>query len=176
MTSRVKKITFKLFLSLWIGIIFFHTACERHSSIQSEGAKFLQGVWLQDSVPLQEQLLHYTLHEIKFLCDSMYTTMHINQKKQRVPDSCFNNGEWKEFAKAVYVVREDSLIVEGVFTKKDWKQKISGCHRQGQYLPRYKIVHVSKDSLILSNKYEQTPITLRKIKDVNCIPKERWEL
>lgn len=159
-----------------LGVSLLNIGCERHSSLQSEGADYLHGVWAQDSIPLHEQMLRFTLHEIKFNCDSIYTTMNVHEKNQRVPDSCFNGGKWSEYAKGVYVVRGDSLIVEGVFTKDNWKQKISGCHRQGQYLPRYKIAYVSEDSLVLESKFEQIPIILRKIEDIECVPKERWEL
>lgn len=144
--------------------------------MQTQGADFLQGIWVQDSVPLQEQRIRYTLHEVKFICDSLYTTFLVHDKIQNMSDSCYNNGQWAEYAKGVYVVREDSLIVEGLYTKSNWKQKISGCYREGQYLPRFHIEKISPDSIVLKNKFDHTPITLRKIEDVKCVPKKRWEI
>lgn len=159
-----------------VGMLFSIAACQRHSEMQTEGASFLQGVWIQDSIPHHEQMLNYTIHEFTFTCDSVYTTMHVHAKTKTIPDSCYKNGEWTEYAKAVYVVRADSMIVEGIYTKESGKQKISGCYKQGQYLPRFKILHHSADSVVLQNKYDSGPIILRKTADVTCVPKKRWEI
>lgn len=158
-----------------VGMLFAFVACQRHSDMQDEGASFLQGVWLQDSVPHQDQLLSYTLHELRFTCDSVYTTMHVHAATKTMPDSCFKDGRWTEYAKAVYVVREDSLIAEGVYTRDNWKQRISGCYKQGQYLPRFKILHYTADSLVLQNRFDSSPMILRKTADIICVPKKRWE-
>lgn len=150
--------------------------CQRHSEMQTEGTSYLHGVWVQDSIPQQGQMLNYTLHEFTFVCDSVYTTMHVHAKTKTMPDSCYNNGKWTEYAKAVYVVRGDSMIVEGIYTKENWKQKVSGCYKHGQYLPRFKIVHHSPDSVVLENKFDLRPIVLRKVSDLICVPKKRWEM
>lgn len=149
-------------------------SCRFNSKMQSEGASFLQGVWIQDSISGQNEMLQYTLSSFTFTCDSIYATLDVNSKQQFIPDSCFHNGHWKEYAKGIYVVRGDSVIVDGIYTKENGKQKISGCYRQGQYLPRFKITYHSKDSLVLENKYDQRPIILRKIKEITCIPKKRY--
>lgn len=167
----------KTYLSLLIGMFLFAVVgCQRNSDMQSEGVKELQGVWVQDSVANQKALLSYTLHTFTFRCDSLYVTMDVHAKKKTIPDSCYNNGNWKEYAKAVYVQRGDSIIVEGIYTKENGKQKISGCYKNGQYLPRFKVVSLSKDTVVLQNKYESTPITLRKVQDITCVPKKRWEM
>lgn len=150
-------------------------SCQRHSEMQSEGVQTLQGVWVQDSVANQSKMLNYTLHEFTFICDSLYVNMNVHAKTQSIPDSCYKNGNWKEHAKAVYVQRGDSIIVEGVYTKENGKQKISGCYKTGQYLPRFKLLYNSVDSVVLQNKYESRPIILKKVKDVTCVPKKRWE-
>src|SRR5690606_17504024 len=158
------------------GILFLCTeSCRFNPDMQSEGASFLQRVWVQNSIPMQDALLQYTLHEFKFTCDSIYAVMHTTATVKNVADSCYHNGHWTEYAKGVYVVRGDSLIVDGLYTKSNWKQKISGCHRSGQYLPRFKIVRYSADSLVLESRYDQRPILLRKTKNITCIPKKRWE-
>lgn len=144
--------------------------------MQGEGADFLQGIWIQDDVIAQNERLRYTLHEFKFVCDSIYTTLHMYDKVQNMNDSCYNNGQWEEYAKGVYAVRGDSLIVDGLYTKEDGKQKISGCHRKGQFLPRFEVTHISPDSVVLRNKYDHTPITLRKVENITCVPKKRWEM
>ncbi len=157
-------------------MLFAFAACQRHSDMQEEGASFLQGVWIQDSIPHQDQMLSYTLHEFKFTCDSLYTTMRVHATTKMMSDSCFKDGKWMEYAKAVYVVRGDSMIVEGVYTKEDGKQKISGCYKNGQYLPRFKIAYYSSDSLVLESRFDSRPIILRKTADIVCVPKKRWEM
>lgn len=149
--------------------------CRFNPDIQYRGADYLQGVWAQDSIPMQHALLQYTLHELKFTCDSIYATMRVVSKVKNIPDSCYNDGQWMEYAKGIYVVRGDSLLVDGLYTKADWRQKISGCYRIGQYLPRFKIVKYSPDSLVLENRYDQRPLLLRKTADITCVPKKRWE-
>ena len=176
---KIKKSIFSLlkaYLLPLAGMLLIFGSCQRRSDIQGRGAEYLQGVWEQDSIPHQDQMLSYTLHSFKITCDSVYTTMDVHSTVQRMSDSCYQNGNWKEYAKAVYVVRGDSMIVEGVYTKENGKQKLSGCYKQGQYLPRFKIAKYSKDSLILENRFDQRPIVLHKKQDITCVPKKRWEL
>lgn len=159
-----------------VGILFLLVGgCRLNSDMQYRGADYLQGVWVQDSIHMQDALLQYTLHELKFTCDSIYTTMHVRSKVRNVADSCYNGGQWTEYAKGIYVVRGDSLIVDGLYTKPDWRQKISGCYRIGQYLPRFKIVRHSADSLTLESRYDPRPLLLRKTADITCVPRKRWE-
>lgn len=161
------------------GLLFLFTlqllSCKLNSEYQHPGAEYLQGEWVQERLPLHDELLQYALHELRISCDSIYVTMHQYSKVKNIPDSCFNEGAWDEYAKGVYVVRGDSLIVDGLYTKSNWKQKISGCYRIGQYLPRFKIVSYSKDSLVLQNRFDPRPIVLRKTAEITCVPKKRWE-
>ena len=143
--------------------------------MQTEGTDYLQGVWVQDSIAHQDQMIDYSLHEFRFVCDSMYTTMHVNSKIQRIPDSCYQDGHWTEYARAVYVVRGDSLIAEGIYTKPNGKYKASGCYRTGTYLPRFRIAQHSADSLVLESRYDQRPLVLRKVQGISCVPKKRWQ-
>jgi hypothetical protein len=151
------------------------SSCVRHSEYQHEGASYLQGVWQQQPSAYEDELLHSTLHEFTFRCDSMYTVMHQRSKSIKSTDTCFGDGQWTEYAKAVYVVRGDSLIADGVYAKDNWKQKVSGCHRIGQYLPRFKIEYYSEDSLVLSNRFDTRRIELKKTQDITCVPRKRFE-
>ncbi|WP_262247929.1 fumarate hydratase [Parapedobacter soli] len=163
-------------LAFLAGVLFLlASSCRFNPDIQHQGADYLQGVWIQDSIPMQHALLQYTRHELKFTCDSIYATMWVTSKVRNIADSCYNDGQWIEYAKGVYVVRGDSLIVDGLYTKPDWRQKISGCYRSGQYLPRFKIVRYTADSLMLENRYDPRPLLLRKTADITCVPKKRWE-
>ncbi len=166
-------IAYRLFLA---GMLFITvSSCRFNPDIQHEGADFLQGIWMQDSIPMQGDLLQYAVHEFKFTCDSIYVTMHVHSKVKNIPDSCYHDGHWTEYAKGVYVVRGDSLLVDGLYTRSDWRQKISGCHRIGQYLPRFKIARYTADSLVLENRYDQRRLLLHKTMDITCVPKKRWE-
>lgn len=177
MEKRLKQKNNKQACLIFIlGMLTLFTACQRHSEMQTEGVSFLQGVWTQDSIPQQDEMLSFTLHEFTFTCDSLYTQMHVKSKTKTMPDSCFNDGAWTEYAKGVYVLRGDSIVVEGIYTKANGKQKISGCYKSGQYLPRFKLVYHDKDSVVLENRFDSRPIILRKIKDITCVPKKRWEM
>ena len=156
-------------------MFLFTASCTRQSEMQTEGTDYLQGVWVQDSIPHQDQMMDYTLHELRFVCDSMYSTMQVSAKIQRIPDSCYKDGKWTEYARAVYVVRGDSLIAEGIYTKPNGKYKASGCYRTGTYLPRFRIAQHSADSLVLESRYDQRPLVLRKVQGISCVPKKRWQ-
>ncbi|MCW8312346.1 fumarate hydratase [Sphingobacterium thalpophilum] len=172
--SIKNKLSKTYLLALAVGMFFFFASCKFNSDMQSEGASFLQGEWVQDSIAGQQQMLQYTLHEFKFTCDSIYTVLHVNNKVQTIPDSCYKNGSWTERAKGIYVLRGDSVIVDGIFTKENGKQKISGCYRSGQYIPRFKVVYHDPDSVVLESRFDQRPIILRKVKDISCVPKKRY--
>lgn len=162
-------------MAILASMLFAVSSCIRHSEMQTEGADYLQGIWVQDSIPHQAEMMDYTLHEFKFICDSVYTTMHVRAKTQRIADSCYKNGQWTEYAKGVYVVRGDSLIGEGIYTKENGKYKTAGCYKTGTYLPRYRIACHSADSLVLESRFDQRPVVLRKTQGISCVPKRRWE-
>ncbi len=149
--------------------------CRFNPDIQHRGADYLQGVWVQDSIPMQDALLQYELHALTFTCDSIYVTMRVTSKARNIADSCYHGGQWTEYAKGIYVVRGDSLLVDGQYTTAGWRPKMSGCYHIGQYLPRFKIVQYSADSLVLENRYDPRPLLLRKTAAITCVPKKRWE-
>lgn len=147
------------------------SACKFNPNVQGEGEPYLQGVWIQDTIAHQDQLLNYSLYRLKFTCDSVYITLKTFSKVKTVVDSCYGDGQWEEYARGVYLVRNDSLLIESTFTRSNWRQKLSGCHRIGQFLPRFKIIKHTADSLYLESQYYQTPINLRKIEQITCVPK-----
>src|SRR3546814_11625745 len=104
--------------------------CRFNSDRQYRGTDYLQGLWVQGSSPMQDELLRYTLHELKFTCDSIYATMHVTSKARNIADSCYNGGQWIEYAKGIYVVRGDSLIVDGQYrseARRVGKECVSTC-------------------------------------------------
>lgn len=173
--TRYKRHPSTYLFALALGLLLSLSGCRFNPDIQYEGADYLQGVWEQESSPMEDSLLRYTLHTLKFTCDSIYATLHTTSKTRNIADSCYNDGTWTEYAKGIYVVRGDSLLVDGLYTKPNGKQKISGCYHIGQYLPRFKIVRYTADSLILENRYDQRPLLLKKTADITCVPKKRWE-
>lgn len=156
----------------YVGLcLLLFAACKFNPNIQGEGEAFLQGIWEQDSLAYQDELLRYTQYHFKFTCDSVYITLRTTSKVKTEVDSCFGNGTWKEYAKGVYLVRNDSLLIEATFTHPNWKQKLSGCYRVGQYLPRFKLGQHRGDSLSLFTQFHHEEIKFRKIQDISCIPK-----
>jgi len=158
--------------SIFLMLIFILSACKFNSKMQDPGSEFLQGSWISESVPYQNELLRYELYKFDFTCDSVYVKINTYSKTKMDVDSCYGNGEWNEYARGVYVVRGDSLLIEATYTHKDWRQKLSGCHHIGQYLPRFKITKQTADSLYLKNRYSHIPIQLSKITTSSCVPKQ----
>jgi len=153
-------------------LILILTSCKFNPKIQHSGEDSIQGSWTAESVPYQDELLNYQLHDFKFTCDSVYIKIKSFAKTKMEADSCFKNGRWDEYARGVYVVRGDSLLIEATYTHENWKQKLSGCHHIGQYLPRFEIAKQRADSLVLKNRYSHVPIELRRTETTTCVPKE----
>ncbi|MES2417835.1 MAG: fumarate hydratase [Bacteroidota bacterium] len=162
----------RIYLLLFVFCFLLLTACTRMPDVQGKGETFLQGVWNQDSVPNARQLLNYTQHHFKFTCDSFYVDLTTHAKVNYYEASCFNGGVWKEYAKGTYAVKGDTLILVGNFTKANYKQKVSGCYRNGQYLNNFKIKSSDTDRLILENLNDQKECSLVLKEKITCVPKE----
>lgn len=148
------------------------SSCKRNSKYQGEGELMLQGTWVQESVPYQDELLTYALHEFRFTCDSVYVEINHFAEKPIIVDSCYNGGEWTEYAQGMYVIRNDSLLIEATYMHPNGKQKLTGCYTIGQYLPRLKVSKQTADSLYLEPRNNHIPISLRKIETSECVPKK----
>jgi len=146
------------------------TACKFNPNYQGRGASFLQGVWEEEPVAYRDSLLQYTSHKVKFTCDSFYVTLETSARANYYEDSCFNKGKWKEYAKGVYVVRNDTLYMVGTFTKANYKQKLSGCYRIGQYLPVFLIKSTSPEQIELQGLQQHISVTLKLKEKINCVP------
>ncbi|TZF85614.1 fumarate hydratase (plasmid) [Pedobacter sp. BS3] len=147
------------------------SACSLNPNIQDKGAEFLQGVWNEDSVVYQDKLLQYTQHQFTFTCDSVYARLSTTAKVNTVIDSCYQNGHWTEYAKGNYLFRNDTLFISATFTKPDYKQKISGCHRIGLYLKTLIVKRRTADTLYLQSPDQHLPITLVLKQKIICNPK-----
>ena len=164
--KRIYLLPFAFYLLLSLG------ACTRLPNVQGKGEDFMQGVWNQDSVAYSNKLSNYTKHHFKFTCDSLYIDFETHSKVNFYEDSCYNNGIWEEYAKGVYAVKGDTLIVGATFTHANYKQKISGCYRIGRYERNFLIRKKSSDSLMLESMSDQREILLSLKENITCIPKE----
>jgi hypothetical protein len=162
--------SFKSNLFLLLSILSL-IACRRLPDVQGTGLTSIQGVWNEDKVEHADQLLNYTQQKFKFTCDSFYVDMTTHSKVNYYEDPCYNNGVWKEYAKGVYTVKNDSLILDGTYTKFNYKQKTSGCFQIGRYLKTFYISSTKKDTLIFENITDQRKSTLVLKEQVICTPK-----
>ena len=147
------------------------TACRRLPDVQGNGSAFLQGIWSQDSVANADKLLSFTKHKFKFTCDSFYVDLSTYAKVNYYAESCYNNGIWKEYAKGVYEVRNDTLFLLGTWTKADYKQKISGCYNIGQYIKSFKIKSSVPGHLLMESTDNQSELALVLKQQITCKPK-----
>ena len=157
-----------IFLILCIASL---NSCKFNPNMQGKGSNDLQGLWEEESVAYQNERLQYSKHQFRFSCDSVYVTIQTFAKVNNYPDSCFNNGNWKEYAKGVYETKNDTLLITATFTKPNFKQKISGCYRIGQYLPAFVIKKSSGDALQLEGLLDHLPLNLKLKEKTLCIQK-----
>ena len=149
----------------------FFSACKFNPNYQGRGIDFMQGVWEEIPALYKDSLMQYTHHKFKFTCDSVYVTLETHAKTNYYPDSCFKNGIWKEYAKGNYILRNDTLYIISTFTKENFKQKLSGCYRIGQYLPTFVITKREPGKLELQGLQQHVPVALRLKQKIKCDPK-----
>ena len=147
-------------------------SCQRRPDVQGQGSALLQGIWIQDSVRNEEELLAFTKHRFKISCDSFYVDLTTYSKVNYYSDSCFQQGIWKEYAKGVYIVRSDSIFLDGTYTKANYKQKLGGCYHVGRYIKSFKIKEALPGSLLLESVDNQRELRLKLESEIVCIPKE----
>ena len=146
-------------------------SCKFNPNMQGKGRDDLQGLWEEGTVSYQNERLQYSKHQFRFSCDSVYVTIQTFAKVNNYPDSCFNNGNWTEYAKGVYETKKDTLLITATFTKSNFKQKISGCYRIGQYLPAFVIKKSIGDTLLLEGLLDHLPLNLLLKEKTLCIQK-----
>lgn len=158
-------------LLIFILSVIASSSCKFNPNLQGKGTENLQGIWEEDSVDYQNERLQYSKHQFRITCDSVYITIKTFAKVNTNPDSCFNNGSWIEYAKGTYLTKNDTLIFNTTFTKSNFKQKISGCYRIGQYLPAYLIKRNTKDSLYLESTQQHQQIRMSLKDKTICVQK-----
>jgi hypothetical protein len=153
-------------LVLLVGV----SACKFNPNFQGRGAELVQGIWEEEPVAYQDSLIQYTSHNFRFSCDSVYVILETRSKANYYPDSCFNNGHWKEYAKGTYILRNDTLYIAATFTKSNFKQKLSGCYRIGQYTPSFLIKSSENSELELTGLQQHISIKLNSKERTKCVP------
>jgi hypothetical protein len=156
-------------LFLLASVLFM--ACRFNPNYQGKGSNRVQGLWEEVPPAYKNELLQYTHHQFRFTCDSFYVKLNTTAKNNVYADSCFNNGNWEEYARGIYESRNDTLYLSGTFTKANGKQKISGCYRIGQYLNTLIIDKAKGDTLTLKSLTQQNPIALKRTQSWECTPK-----
>ena len=140
--------------------------------MQGEGRDDLQDIWEEGAVAYQNERLQYSKHQFRFSCDSVYVTINTFAKANTYPDSCFNYGSWTEYAKGIYETKNDTLLITATFTKSNFKQKISGCYRIGQYQPAFVIKKSDSDTLYLEGLQDHLPLNLILKERTLCVQKQ----
>lgn len=154
-----------------IGSFFLSTSCKFNPNLQGEGRTDLQGLWEEKQVAYQGQRLQFQQHQLTFTCDSVYLVIRTQSRVKTYADSCSADGKWTEYAKGVYHTAGDTLMIDATFTKPNFKQKISGCFRVGQYRPSYLIRQTGGDSLKLESLLDHLSLTLHLREKIICKPK-----
>lgn len=162
----------RIYFLLSTFLLFTLVACKPLPNVQGNGEVFFQGVWNQDTVENAQQLLSYTKHKFKITCDSFYVDLTTFSKVNYYEDSCFNKGIWHEYAKGTYTVKGDTLMLNGTFTKANYKQKVSGCYRNGRYLVNFKINKKAKNLLEFEDLSNHRVCILALKQQITCVPKE----
>ncbi|HVS92807.1 MAG TPA: hypothetical protein VHE59_12275 [Mucilaginibacter sp.] len=158
------------FAFLLIALTF--ASCSFNANLQGKGEVYLQGVWRQDSVPMQKKLTEYALYEMTFSCDSFYMKISSFSKVNNGADNCTASGHWTEYSKGTYHQSHDTLRLRGQFCNADHSLKEEGgCFRSGDYDEDF-IVTKKNDSLMeFSSATSDIPIAIRLIKRITCNPK-----
>jgi hypothetical protein len=146
-------------------------SCKFNPNLQGKGSANLQGIWQEEDVAYQNERLQYSKHNFRFTCDSVYVTIQSFAKVSTWPDSCFNDGKWTEYAKGTYQTVQDTLMITATFTKSNFKQKISGCYRIGQYTPSFIVKKSPSDSLYLESLLEHLDMRLALKERTVCVQK-----
>ncbi|HVW95396.1 MAG TPA: hypothetical protein VHA56_05480 [Mucilaginibacter sp.] len=148
-------------------------SCRFNPDTQTRGQTWIQGEWRQDSVPAQKLLLSYSLHDIKFNCDSFFMTIHSFSKVDTGGgDTCMISGKWVEYCKGTYVQRHDTLRMKGEFCNADKSIKDENtCLRSGTYEEYFKISKKTDSLVQFASISSVIPIKAHLIKRTNCVPK-----
>jgi hypothetical protein len=154
---------FTLMMALCLG------SCWMNPDTQKPGEAALQGEWQQDSVPMQKQLLTYSLYHFRFSCDSFFVSIKTFSKVNYGTDSCMKSGHWVEYTRGNYGRRNDTLFLKGQFCNPDYTIKDkANCFRIGVYEEIFKINKITDSTIRLSSTSGVIPVDAHLIKRTTC--------
>lgn len=158
---------------LIIAIVFcFLMGCRSNGKLQPVGDNRLQGTWQEQNSEVKDSLIDGEYANLRLSCDSFYLILDVFSKENVRGDTCYGNGKWKEYAKGTYIIKDDTLALMGAYTKANFKQKISGCHRIN-YLNNYYVIRSIDDKqMILSDVRGHGNFILNRTATTTCTPKE----
>jgi hypothetical protein len=146
--------------------------CWFNPNVQGKGDVYLQGEWQQDSVPNQKRLLEYSLHHLKFSCDSFYIQINSFSKVNNSADTCLHSDHWSEYIKGTYRQRNDTLFIKGQFCNPDYSLKEDpGCLLIGVYEDAFKVKKHADSAIQFASTSNIIPINAHLIKRTTCNPK-----
>jgi hypothetical protein len=147
-------------------------SCTMNPNMQGKGQAYLQGEWQQDSVPMQKQLINYSLYHLRFSCDSFFMAIKTFSKVNYGADSCMSAGHWAEYTRGHYEQRNDTLFLKGQFCNADYTVKDDpGCFHIGVYEEFFKVSKKTDSLIQLSSTSGVIPIYAHLIKHTTCILK-----
>jgi hypothetical protein len=163
------KISISLCVFAFIFLLFAFSSCRINPDKQTPGVKELQGEWQQDPVPMQKQLITYSLYHFRFSCDSFFVSIKTFSKVNYGADTCMNSGHWTEYTRGVYAQQNDTLYLKGQFCNPDYSIKDNtGCFRSGNYEDVFKIAQKTDSLIQLTSTSGVIPIQARLIKKNTC--------
>jgi len=172
MTLTVINTMQKAFAFYLLAFSLLLSACSPNPDLQGRGEDYFQGEWKQDSVPMQKQLLSYSLHKFKFTCDSVYIELNRYSKVNTGMDSCMLGGYWKEYIRGTYSERHDTLHIKGYFCNADYSlKKPQGCFRSGPYEEYFSVSKKTDSAVQFLSTSNVIPINLQLTKKITCTPK-----
>lgn len=166
----MQNIPFSFRLSVFTLIMALcFSACSMNPNTQKPGEAALQGEWQQDSVPMQKQLLTYSLYHFRFSCDSFFVSIKTFSKVNYGADSCMKSGHWVEYTRGNYGRRNDTLFLKGQFCNPDYSIKeTTNCFRIGVYEEIFRINKITDSTIQLSSTTGVIPINAHLIKRTTC--------
>ena len=165
---RLSAFTLKVALVFLLCALSLYS-CHMNPDTQKPGEAALQGEWQQDSVPMQKQLLTYSLYHFRFSCDSFFVSIKTFSKVNYGTDTCMKSGHWVEYTRGNYGRKNDTLYLKGQFCNPDYSIKEdAGCFRIGVYQEIFKINKLTDSTVQLSSTSGTIPISARLIKRTTC--------
>ena len=147
-------------------------SCTPNANLQGKGEVYLQGEWRQDPLPMEKQLLEYSIYHFRFSCDSFFVQINSFSKVNNGADTCMNSGHWSEYVRGSYQQRSDTLHLRGQFCNADYSLKQEGgCFRSGIYEEFFKVSKKTDSLVQFSSTSSVIPINAHLIKHTTCNPK-----